>query len=109
MKRTACIFSALLIASLYCFSQKIAGKIVFQQGQTIGISVELKTTVSQEAGGQAIDFTADGTAFHTFKVTNATENNNTLHHDVKRLAFHFDGMGQKRSFDSDNAKDMDGF
>jgi hypothetical protein len=41
-------------------------------------------------------------------VTNATDNNSTLHHDVKRVLFNFDGMGQKRSFDSDNKKDLDG-
>ena len=63
----------------------------------------------QEAGGNAIDFTANGHATHSFKVTNATDNNNTLHHDVKKISFNFDGMGQKRSFDSDNPKDLDGF
>jgi hypothetical protein len=108
MKTTALIIvlSSLSIAG---FSQKVAGKLVFQPGQIINVSLELKTTVSQEAGGNAIDFTASGNALHTFKVTNATDNNNTLHHDVKKIAFNFDGMGQKRAFDSDNPKDLDGF
>lgn len=69
----------------------------------------MKTTVSQEAGGSNIDFVAEGNAMHTFKVTNATDNNSTLHHDVKKITFNFDGMGQKRSFDSDNKKDLEGF
>jgi hypothetical protein len=67
--------------------------------------MEIKTTFAQEAMGQAIDFNVDGSATHVYKVTNATEDNNTLHHQVQRIVFSFDGMGQKRNFDS---KDMDG-
>jgi Family of unknown function (DUF6263) len=89
--------------------QKASGKLSFQQGQTIKITTEVKSTFSQEAMGNAIDFTSNGTAIHTYRVTNTTEDNTTLHHEVKRISFNFDGMGQKRSFDSDNKKDLDGF
>jgi len=109
MKKAFFIFFAIMFAATNSFSQKIAGKLSFQQGQTVGVTVNVKTTVSQEAGGQAIDFTTDGTAMHAFKVTNATDDNSTLHHDVKKITFRFDGMGQKRSFDSDNPKDLGGF
>jgi Family of unknown function (DUF6263) len=107
MKKISPIILIALASSLTSFSQKVSGKIEFQQGQTIGITIELKTTVSQEAGGNTIDFTADGTAIHSFKVTNATDENSTLRHQVNRIAFSFDGMGQKRSFDSENKKDPD--
>jgi hypothetical protein len=109
MKKISFIVLAFLASCLNCFSQKIAGKLLFQQEQIVTITIELKTTVSQEAMGNSIDFVADGSATHSFKVTNATDNNNTLHHDVKRVTFNFDGMGQKRSFDSDNKKDLEGF
>ena len=108
MKKSSFII-LILLNSFISFSQKVTGKVSLQPGQRIDISVQLHTTVSQEAGGQAIDFTTDGTAVHGFKVTNATDNNNTLHHDVKKLSFNFNGMGQKRSFDSANPKDLDGF
>ena len=109
MKKAILIFSVALIVVTNSFSQKVAGKLAFRQGQTVDVTVTMKTTVSQEAGGQAIDFTTDGTAIHSFKVTNTTDDNSTLHHDVKKITFHFDGMGQKRSFDSGNPKDLDGF
>ena len=109
MKKAIFIFCALVVIATTSFSQKVAGKLSFQQGQTISVTVTVKTTVSQDAGGQAIDFTTDGVASHSFKVTNSTDDNSTLHHDVKKITFHFDGMGQKRSFDSDNPKDLDGF
>ena len=104
-----CMFLVLLFSTLIPYAQKIAGKLLFQPGQIYNITLELKTTVSQEAGGSAIDFIANGNAMHSFKITNATDNNSTLHHDVKKISFNFDGMGQKRSFDSDNPKDLDGF
>jgi len=104
-----CLVFVLLAATIVSPAQKIAGRLLFQQGQVIEVTLEVKTTVSQEAGGSAIDFIANGNAKHAFKVTNATDNNSTLHHDVKKITFNFDGMGQKRSFDSDNPKDLDGF
>jgi Family of unknown function (DUF6263) len=109
IKKITFVSLIILVSQVNVFSQKISGSLVFQQGQVIDITIELKTTVSQEAGGNAIDFIANGSAAHSFKVTNATDNNSTLHHDVNRISFSFDGMGQKRSFDSDNKKDLEGF
>ena len=90
------------------FAQKITGTLKFEQGQTLAITMKLKTTITQEAMGQAIDFNVDGVAAHLYKVTNTTEDNNTLHHQLQQITFNFDGMGQKRSFDSNNEKDMNG-
>jgi hypothetical protein len=112
MRKTILIVSLVLPALFGAkngFCQKASGKLLFQQGQTIAIVLEVKNTFSQEAMGNAIDFTSNGTAIHNYKITNSTEDNSTLHHEVKRITFNFDGMGQKRSFDSDNKKDLDGF
>jgi hypothetical protein len=98
-----------ILSTITCLCQPAAGKLVFQQAQNIGITLELKGTVAQDAMGQNIDFKIEGTAAHLYKVTNATEDNNTLHHEIKRVTFKFDGMGQKPSFDSDVKKDLDGF
>jgi hypothetical protein len=108
MKSSALIILFILSASILSFSQKVSGRLTFQQGQIICITVEVKSTVSQQAMGNAIDFNVDGAANHSYKVTNATDDNNTLHHDVKKIRFSFEGMGTKRSFDSDNKNDMSG-
>lgn len=68
--------------------------------------MKIKTSVAQQVGGNAIDFSADGSALHNYNVINVTTDNTTLHHEVKKITFNFEGMGQKRSFDSDNEKDM---
>jgi hypothetical protein len=70
--------------------------------------MEIKTSVAQQAMGNAIVFTADGSAMHSYKVIKATTDNTTLHHEANKIAFTFEGMGQKRSFDSGNEKDMAG-
>jgi len=89
-------------------SQKISGKLHFNQGQTLNITLDLKTNIVQQAMGQAIDFNVNATGEHFYTVTNTTEDNSTLNHKVKRVSFSFDGMGQKRNFDSNNEKDMNG-
>ncbi len=71
------------------------------------VTTEAKTTISQQAGGQSIDFNVNGSATHSYKVTNTTADNSTLHHEVNRIKFDFEGMGQARSFDSDIQKDLE--
>jgi hypothetical protein len=107
MKIILPFLSFLLITSL-SFSQKITGKLKFEQGQKLEISMQVKTTISQQAMGQAIDFKVDASGVHSYLVTNATEDNTTLNHQVKQISFAFDGMGQKRNFDSNNEKDING-
>lgn len=98
----------LLLTTEFLLGQSASGKLQFKQGKILNIQMEIKASVAQQAGGQAIDFTTDASALHNYRITNATEDNTTLHHEIKKLTFNFDGMGQKRSFDSDNPKDMDG-
>ncbi len=99
----ACLFFAMAGSG-----QKVSSQLKFEQGQVLEIFLQLKTTVAQQAMGQAIDFTVDATGNHSYKVTNSTDDNSTLHHAVQRIAFAFDGMGQKRNFDSNNEKDLNG-
>jgi hypothetical protein len=99
---------SLLIACSSTFGQKVSGKLKFDQGKTLTINMEITSTIAQQAGNQAIDFATEGAVLHSYKVTNATDNNTSLHHALNRLWFRFEGMGQKRSFDSDNPKDKQG-
>lgn len=101
--------SALLLFSFFALctqlaAQKITGRLRFEQNKTLTIKMDMKTTIAQQAGGQAIDFTVTGSAIHSFKATNTTDDNTTLHHELQRIAFDFDGMGQKVSYDPDNKK-----
>lgn len=98
----------LICTTINSFSQKVTNKLRFEQGQVFQITLQVKSTISQQAMGQAIDFNVDATGEHSYKVTNATEDNNTLNHTVNKVSFSFDGMGQKRNFDSNNEKDMNG-
>jgi hypothetical protein len=101
-----------LIGSLFIISsaigQKATGKLKFEQGQTLEVNTDMKSSFAQQVMGQAIDFSVTGTVSRSYKVTNSTDDNSTLRHEMKRINFLFDGMGQKISFDSDNPKDIDG-
>ncbi|MGB3007266.1 MAG: DUF6263 family protein [Chitinophagaceae bacterium] len=101
-------FLAFQLIQVLAFSQKITGKLKFEQGQKLEIAMQLKTTISQQAMGQAIDFIVDATGVHSYIVTNSTEDNTTLNHQVQQITFAFNGMGQKRNFDSNNEKDING-
>ncbi len=99
-------FSLLMVYS--GFGQQVTGKLKFEQGQTFEITLQIKTTIAQEAGGQAIDFNVDASGTHSYKVTNTTPENTTLHHRVNAISFSFDGMGQKMNFNSAIEKDLNG-
>jgi hypothetical protein len=99
---------AFLLVSMAAFSQPVTGKLTFEQGQTYDITIQVKTTIAQQAMGQAIDFNVDATGVHSYKVTNTTPDNTTLNHRIHQLAFTFDGMGQKIKVDSKNEKDING-
>ncbi|NOT51843.1 MAG: hypothetical protein HOP10_11275 [Chitinophagaceae bacterium] len=90
------------------FSQKVNGKLKLEQGQTVNISMQMKSFITQQAGGQAIDFSVEATGDHAYKVTNATADNNTLHHKFQAMNFKFDGWGRKINFDSKNESDLNG-
>lgn len=108
MKKKTVVFLSFLVVSSFTFAQTVSGKLKFEQGQVFSIEMKTKSTISQQAMGQAIDFTVDATANHSFTATNVTDDNTTLRHDVQKINFAFDGMGQKQKFDSDNEKDMKG-
>lgn len=103
MKKYILFATPLLIA--LCGIQKVSCQLKFEQGQSMEIIMNLKSTISQEAMGQVIDLNVGGTGTHTYKVTNTGPDNSTLHHETNRIQFSFEGMGQKRSFDTDNEKD----
>ena len=108
MKSLITSFLIVLLAGTSAFCQSTQSGLKFTQGQGLEVTMNLKTTIAQEAMGQSVDFNIDGLATHLFKVTNTTPDNTTLHHTMKRISYTFDGMGQKQPFDSDKPKDMEG-
>jgi hypothetical protein len=108
MKKSIYTLLSLLSINMLSYSQSLTNHLKFDQGQILEISLQVKNTISQQAMGQAIDFTVDASGNHSYQVTNTTEANSTLHHSVNRITFSFDGMGQKKSFDSKEEKDING-
>lgn len=102
---TLSVFFLLAITSPF-YAQKVSGKLQLYPGKRLTISMEIKNTMTQQAGAQAIDFSVNGGIIHHYTVIDtANENATTLRHEPDRLQFVFEGMGKKKSFDSDNKKD----
>jgi hypothetical protein len=107
MKKVA-LFWAIFISSKVLLAQGINSKLTFIKGDTINIITTVKSTVSQQAMGQSIEFAVDAKANHFYRVTNTNKENSTLNHQIQAISFNFDGMGQKRNFNSSNEKDING-
>jgi hypothetical protein len=86
--------------------QKVSGKLLFQQGQQLDVTTVIKTKIETEAMGQVMITTTGGTTSEFYKITNATDDNFTLHHENKRINMQMEAMGQVISMDTDNEKDM---
>lgn len=110
MKTITLSLALTLTLSSFSFCQTVSNLpvLIFEQGHVYEITGKSKITITQQAMGQPVDFNVSSTGIHNYKVTNATEDNTTLHHEINKILFEFDGMGQKRTFDSGVEKDMKG-
>lgn len=108
MTKQLTYLACLLVINNIIFAQTLPVKLQFEQGKTFNVQMEIKALVTQQPGGQAIDFNTTASALHSYKVTATKGDNTELHHEIKKLSFNFDGMGQKRFFNSDDSKDMEG-
>ncbi len=102
------IFLFFLLFNFASEAQVVSGKLIFKQDQAFSIDMKISTIITQQVMGNAIDFVAEGNALHNYKVTGITPDNTTLHHQLNKIKFEFKGMGQERSFDSENEQDMAG-
>lgn len=108
MKKNVAFCTLFLLVTIITYSQSIVGKLKFEQGQIFNIEMTTNSTIAQKARGMDIEFTADASAYHSYTITNTTEDNSTLRHEMKRIDFAFNGMGSKQKFDSEVEKDMKG-
>jgi hypothetical protein len=109
MRKTHSIIFLLQVIAFFptaLFAQTVPGRIRFDNGQKFLIHMDVKTSVAQQVSGNAIDFTATALAVHQYDVLRTTPDSTDLHHKINSISFDFEGMGQKRSFSSENDNDM---
>lgn len=98
----------LTLLSFFAQAQKVAGKLVFQPGQVLSVNMKSSTTNLVSAMGQELEMKTEVIADHQFKVTNTTDENHTLSHEINRVRFNSEGMGNTLNFDSQSEKDLNG-
>ncbi len=95
----------LSILPLAVFAQ-LPVAITLEPGTNYTVTVKVTNKLIQQAEGQAIDFLAGGQAVHRLSVVGS--GNRQVQHQLRQVAFNFDGMGAVRSFDSESEEDMSG-
>lgn len=95
-------------ASLYGQFPDPCCKPILEKGQIILVQTDMNNNSFQTAGAQVINFKVNGSVIHRYTVTNIEDNRTTLHHEMLAIQFSFEGMGQKKIFDSNNEEDMKG-
>lgn len=108
MHRTSFTILFLHVLVMSVCSQTAGTGLNIQKGQEILIRMEFTNNRIQTAGAQVINFRLNGFAVHKYTVTDIGNNNIKLHHEIQQTGFSFDGMGQKKSFDSGNEEDQKG-
>jgi hypothetical protein len=84
-------------------------KLFLKEGQVFQLHEELISNNIQTAGAQVINFRMNAELVHKYTVKSVTAINTiVLHHEMQQLKFSFEGMGQKKNFDSNNKEDMNG-
>jgi hypothetical protein len=106
MKKT--LFIAAMALSVTGFAQKVNGKLGFSKGQKLELITETKKTATTELMGQTMESTVNSSITEVFNVEDATANGATIAHNVKRIVFSANGMGNSQSFDSDKEEDRKG-
>ena len=108
MFRTIILLTILQFFTVALFGQQSAAKLDLKNEQKIMVRVEVVNNKMQTAGAQVINFKLTGTALHQYTISKVSPDLYDLDHDLKEIQFEFDGMGQKKKFDSNNAEDMKG-
>jgi len=103
------IFSCLLFIIALSLPAQRDGNLTLKEGQVIQLQEEMTSNSFQTAGAQVINFKLNAILVHRYTVTGVTSINTiTFRHEIPQLQFSFEGMGQKRNFDSRNEEDMKG-
>ncbi|MGN6402249.1 MAG: DUF6263 family protein, partial [Flavisolibacter sp.] len=106
MKKT--LFIAAMALSVTGFAQKVNGKLSFPKGQKLELTTETKKTATTELMGQTMESTVNSSVTEVFNIEDANANGATIAHNVKRIVFTANGMGNSQSFDSEKEEDRKG-
>jgi hypothetical protein len=98
----------LMMLSLTSVAQKVSGKLVFQPGQVLNVSIKSTMSNLVNAMGQEIELKSESTVDQVYRVTNTTDENHTISQEIKRIRMKSEGMAGELDFDSDSEKDMKG-
>jgi hypothetical protein len=98
----------LMMLSIAVHAQKVSGKLIFQSGQVLNVTIKNTSNNLINIMGREIELKTESTVDQVYRVTNTTDENHTLSRENKRIRMKSEGMTGELDFDSDSEKDMKG-
>ncbi|MEJ7586537.1 MAG: DUF6263 family protein [Ferruginibacter sp.] len=104
-------FSLIVTAALFCTltlsAQTSPGKLLLIKGQKIQVDNVIKSVISQEMMGQAMEITIDASLTHQVEVKDKKKDSYLVTSTLTRLTTNGSMMGQEMKFDSDKKEDLE--
>ncbi len=101
------LLPAICLLSITAQAQTATGKLLLSKGQKIQVDNNIKSVISQEMMGQAIEITIDANLIHQLEVKDKKSNSYLLSSTLTKLSTNGNAMGQEMKFDSDKKEDLD--
>ena len=107
IKPTSVFLGAICLFSLAADAQTAPGKLTLAKGQKIQIDNNVKSVISQEMMGQAMEITIDANMTHQVEVKDKKKNSYVVSSTLTKLSTSGTAMGQEMKFDWDKPEDME--
>jgi Family of unknown function (DUF6263) len=101
------LFGIVSIFTITASSQTSTGKLLLDKGQKIQIDNNIKSIISQEMMGQAVEITIDANMVHQVEVKDKKTNSYLVSSTLTKLTTNGTAMGQEMKFDSDKKEDLE--
>src|SRR4051812_26489022 len=101
IKPRSIFFGAICFFSVTAGAQTASGKLTLAKGQKIQIDNNIKSVISQEMMGQAMEITIDANMIHQLQVKDKKKNSYVVSSTLTKLSTNGSAMGQEMKFDSD--------
>jgi Family of unknown function (DUF6263) len=106
-KTCSILFGVISICAITASAQTASGKLLLDKGQKIQIDNNIKSVISQEMMGQAVEITIDANMVHQVEVKDKKKNSYLVSSTLTKLTTNGSAMGQEMKFDSDKKEDLE--
>jgi hypothetical protein len=106
-KSFSLVLAIACVLTITASAQTAPGKLLLARGQKIQIDDNIKSVISQELMGQAVEITIEANMIHEVEVKDKKSNSYIVSSTLTKLTTNGSIMGQEMKFDSDKKEDLE--